>query len=528
MSANTTRSISNLPDLCHALTHSSPFPMAMVEGVDQVLRHVNPAFCRLVGEAEGTLLGTSIAACLPHSDGCLSILARVNRTGEPESHTEQRTAERQLVWSYSVWPVLPEGERPLGAMILITETSEFHQQATAMNQALMVSAVRQHELAEAADILAVQMSNEIAERKRSEQELGASESRLSLALESAKASTWEWDVEMNSLRWSDAIRALPGFKKNSREASYEAWRASVYPEDRAAVDSARDQAANCSPRINVEFRVQDGDGSICWMLIRGRLGRVEGGRAMTYSGIILDITERKHGEQALLRSEKLNGVGRMAATLAHEINNPLDAVMNAVYLAKLTPGVPEPAHHFLDIADEELRRVAHMARQSLGFYRESISPTTFSVDTLLDSALGLLKNRINVRSITIERQSDEDLNITGVFGELRQVFVNLISNSLDVLDKNGTIKLRTSLSTSLRDGRQRVRITVADNGKGIGVLQLTRVFEPFFTTKGELGTGLGLWVTKQLVEKHGGAIQVRSCTKSPHVGTVFSITLPTD
>ena len=182
--------------------------------------------------------------------------------------------------------------------------------------------------------------------------------------------------------------------------------------------------------------------------------------------------------------------------------------------------------HQLDVADEELRRVAHMTRQSLGLYREATSPSIFGVDTLLDSVLVLLRNRIMAKSVVVERRSYDRRELTGVFGELRQVLVNLLANSLDALDTGGTIKLRTSIVNAAGGGQRFIRITVADSGKGIAASQLSHVFEPFFTTKGELGTGLGLWVSKQLVEKHLGNIRVRSTTRRGHSGTVFSITLP--
>lgn len=505
--------------------HASPFPTALIGAVNQELLYVNPGFCRLLGQSPEVLLGTPLAKH-PQFTDCTALLERAMRSGQAQSHRGQLPADpRSISWSYSVWPVLSEAGDLSSIMLQLNENSESHEQAIAMNEALMVSAVRQHELAEAAAKIAVQRDSEIAERKKSEGALETSRNRLLLALDSAKASTWEWDVQTNTVRWSDEIRVLSGLEKKTHEASYRAWRFVIHPEDRAGVDNVVAQAAECREQISVEFRVQPASGLTLWMLARGRLGQVENGKALSYSGVVLDITERKHAEQVLLRTEKLAGVGRMAATLAHEINNPLDAVMNALYIVRTNGDVPASALAYLDIADEEMKRVAHMTRQSLGFYRESIAPTLFSVDTLLDSVLGLLRNKIVLKSIQIDRRLAEGLIVRGVFGELRQVFVNLIANSLDALDVNGTVALRSAAFTA-RDGRLRIRITVADNGKGIGALLLTRVFEPFFTTKGELGTGLGLWVTKQIVEKHDGVLQVRSSTKPMQSGTVFSITLP--
>ena len=515
-----------------AFTDGSPFALVMVEGVEHVVRYANAAFGRLVGLPEVTMLGARLPTVYPRWEDCRALLAEVERTGVPQSQTETEReghgADSQPGYvSYCAWPVKVDAEAGRGpcSMIQVTETSELHRQAMAMNEALLVSAMRQSVLTEASDVLNVQLLSEIADRKRSESALDASESRLRMALESAKASTWEWDVETNRLRWSDEIRALPGLKMNSREASFEAWRSMIHPEDQAAVDGLLEQAAHCSPQINFEFRVQE-NGGTQWMLVRGRLGRVDGDRALSYLGIVLDVTERKNAEQALLRSEKLAGAGRLAATLAHEINNPLDAAMNALYLGKTNLDDTAMAREYLAMADEELGRVAHMTRQSLGFYREATMPSTFRVRTLLDSVLGLLKNRFTAKAVEVETRCEPGLEMTGVFGEVRQVLVNLLANSLDAMDERGKIDLRAAASGLLMDGRRGIRVTVADSGRGMNALQLTHIFEPFFTTKGELGTGLGLWVTKQIVEKHGGTIRVRSSTGQGHPGTIFSIRLP--
>ena len=181
---------------------------------------------------------------------------------------------------------------------------------------------------------------------------------------------------------------------------------------------------------------------------------------------IEDITTQKQSEAALIRSEKLASVGRMAATIAHEINNPLAAVMNLLFLAKSLKDLPESACQYLDMADAELKRIAHITRQSLGFYRESNAPALTSVNAVLESAVDLLKSKIKAKHAVIEKQWDGDVEVTAVAGELRQVFSNLLANSLDAIDEKGTIKLRVS-SAAFKNGDRCVRVTVADNGKGI-------------------------------------------------------------
>jgi two-component system, NtrC family, sensor kinase len=239
-----------------------------------------------------------------------------------------------------------------------------------------------------------------------------------------------------------------------------------------------------------------------------------------------EIVARKKIEDALVNSEKLASVGRMAAVLAHEINNPLAAVTNVLYLAQSIEGLPESARRYLEMADGELKRIAHITRQTLGFYREASAPTTFAVASSLESVIDLLKGKRVTKLAVIEQQCDRTLLVTAFQGELRQVLSNLVMNSLDAIAEGGKITLRAAVSTGFKDGRRAIRITVADDGQGMSRTSLSQIFQPFFTTKGSIGNGLGLWVSKQIIEKHGGCIQVHSRTNGPHHGTTFSVLLP--
>jgi signal transduction histidine kinase len=241
-----------------------------------------------------------------------------------------------------------------------------------------------------------------------------------------------------------------------------------------------------------------------------------------------DNTARKQAEEALLRSEMLASAGRMAASIAHEINNPLEAVMNTIYLARTTADLPALALEYLDIADGELMRIAHITRQTLGFYREFSAATSNSASALIDSVVNLLQAKIRANGAQVEQQCDRSLRIMGIAGELRQVLANLLANSLEAIGQNGRIVLRAAASVDPGNGHRRVRISVADCGSGLTPATTKRIFEPFFTTKGSVGTGLGLWVCKQLVEKNAGSIRVRSITHGSCKGTTFSVLLPRD
>jgi len=388
----------------YGILDCAPLPMAVMEGPSQIVSYVNPALCYLAGKSRVEMIGKSFAEVLPGGDECLLLLDRVYRSGKAESHAEQEgSATRSPYWSYDVWPVmvgLAEEDRPTGVIIQLTETTPFHLRATAMNEALLVSAVRHHELMEVAETL--------------------------------------------------------------------------------------------NTKLQVEMR------------------------------------DRKQTQEALLRSELLASAGRMAASIAHEINNPLEAVINTLYLARSTDHLPDSAREYLEIADGELMRIAHIARQTLGFYREFSAATSNSVTSLVDSVVNLLQAKIRSSGAAVEQQCDLQLQVMGAAGELRQVLANLLANSLDAVSQNGRVVLRVSASVDPNDGSRRVRITIADNGHGMETATRNEIFEPFFTTKGSVGTGLGLWVSKQLVEKNNGSIRVRSNPHGDRRGTTFSVVLPSE
>jgi PAS domain S-box-containing protein len=368
--------------------------------------------------------------------------------------------------------------------------------------------------------------SEALRRTRAEQALRSSEARLRLALNSANSGVWEWDVETGRNTWSDELWPLYGLEPNSCEPCYEAWRSTVHPGDRDMAEKAIQQAARGGSDINLEYRVLARGGAVRWLMARGRPHHDADGKPARYVGIVMDITERKRAEAALMQSEKLASVGRVAATIAHEINNPLAAVMNTLYLAQNCEGAPAAVQQYLAIADAELKRVSHITHQALGFYRESSTPAAVEIAAVLDSATDLLESRIKSRGATVEKQCQPGLELTGVSGELRQVFANLLANSLDAIPDHGVIKFRARATTSPKDGSECIRVTLSDNGTGFDAGVRCRIFEALFTTKDATGTGLGLWVSKQIVDKHCGSIRVRSRTGGPRRGTTFSILLP--
>ena len=247
----------------------------------------------------------------------------------------------------------------------------------------------------------------------------------------------------------------------------------------------------------------------------------EQGRVIGAAKIARDITQRKRTEKALQMTEKLASVGRLAATVAHELNNPLEAVTNFIFLAQTTDNLPEPAKEYLTLADRELERVSHIAQQTLGFYRDTSSRTVVDIRESLDDVLRVFESKLRYKSLKTEINVERGLKIEALGGEVRQVFSNLISNAIDASPSRGVIKVHAK--TVVKRGSQYAQIAFADHGCGIPDGLKTSIFNPFFTTKSDVGTGLGLWVSKSLVEKHGGRIAFRSTQGK---GTVFTLQFP--
>ncbi len=369
----------------------------------------------------------------------------------------------------------------------------------------------------------VAVTVDITERKRAEDALWQSEQRFRLMGETAPFGVWMADAEGKIMYLSQILLDLIGMTMDEVRAS---GLKELLPQEDAqpAVDRWR-HCVRTGEDWESELRIRGSDGVYRTILSRGKPVRDLHGQIVAWAGVNLDISDRKRSEEALIRSEKLASIGRMASTMAHEINNPLAAAMNTVFLARSSTGLPESACQYLDIADRELRRIEHIAQQALGFYSVSIAPTKISMTALLDAIVDLLKTKIKSKRVILEKQYQDQPEVTAVAGELRQVFSTLLINSLDAVEEEGTIKLRVS-NGQARNGGRCVRVTVADNGKGINAATLPHIFEAFYTTKTSVGVGLSLWVGKQIIDKHGGFIRVRSRAIEGHRGTTFSVVLP--
>jgi len=254
--------------------------------------------------------------------------------------------------------------------------------------------------------------------------------------------------------------------------------------------------------------------------IRNSAGVVTGA-----STIARDITERNRAAEALRKTEKLAATGRLAGTMAHEINNPLEAVTNLLYLMDKNKSLDDKAHEYTQMAISEVDRIGYIARQALGFYREAAAPVDVSVADLVESIVRLYAAGAQNKGVHIETQIETQVTVPAFPGEMRQVFSNLIVNAVDAVPRGGMIKIRVKHGRNWGSRNMGLRVLVSDNGPGIPAATRPHIFEPFFTTKGERGTGVGLWVSQGVIEKHHGTICMKSSTGANH-GTTFSVFLP--
>ena len=247
-------------------------------------------------------------------------------------------------------------------------------------------------------------------------------------------------------------------------------------------------------------------------------------------GVVLvfrDATAERKSQEILRKTEKLAAAARLAATVSHEINNPLEAIGNLVYLVKSMPDLPEEAHAPLEMTERELERVAHITRQTLGFYRESNVQEIVDLVAVIEYVLKLYNNKLHLKNLAIEKAFDSCPMIYGKRGELTQAISNLISNAIDAATPNGAIRMVLS-SIHLEQDPERpwAKISIQDNGAGVPEALREKIFEPFFTTKKDVGTGLGLWLTKEILERHGGTIHIVPGVGRENTGAEFEILLP--
>ena len=247
-------------------------------------------------------------------------------------------------------------------------------------------------------------------------------------------------------------------------------------------------------------------------------------------GMNLDITQQKRSAETLIRTEKLAAAGRLAASIAHEINNPLEAVTNLLYLLLATPLNPEQ-RRYATILQSELDRVSQIATHTLRFHRQSTHPGFVNTTDLIESVRALHEGRLRNIEVQVDRRLLATRSVFGFDGDLRQVVANLAGNAIDAMqgiDGPRRLYLRSRNATDWKSSHPGVLITVADTGTGIPPEAFGKIFDAFFTTKADTGTGLGLWVSMEIVNKHRGSLRVRSTASPSGAGSVFQLFIPTE
>jgi PAS domain S-box-containing protein len=361
---------------------------------------------------------------------------------------------------------------------------------------------------------------DITERKLAELAVRAHEDRFRVAVDAGKVGVWEWNIPLDHITWSDRVYEMHGVTPDSFHGKLEELAKMLHPDDRPRVREAiRRAVEEGADYTDIEMRIVFPDGEERVLMASGRVIYGANGEPLRMVGACVDITTRKLAEEALRKSEKLAAAGRLAASIAHEINNPLEAVTNLLYLARLENSWAN-VQRLLESADHELQRVGQITRQTLGFYRESNKPQRFSLAKVVESVLFLYECRLKTRSLSVTRDLDPNVEINAVMGELKQVISNLLLNAADAVPVEGRLHIRVHAT------RHWARMVIADSGPGVETSIRSRIFEPFTTSKKDVGTGLGLWVSRQIVEKHGGTLRFRSSNVEGRSGTVFVLSLP--
>ena len=252
----------------------------------------------------------------------------------------------------------------------------------------------------------------------------------------------------------------------------------------------------------------------------------EDGSVQAITAAWLEITHLKKAESALVQSEKLAAVGRLASSISHEINNPLEAITNLLYLISESEHLADDLRIYIHMAQSELSRVSQIATQTLRFHRQAAKPTWVSPAELLDAVLNLYHGRLTNSGVRVQATYSTDRKVLCFENDIRQVLNNLIANAIDAMRQGGRLVVRAHEATQQSTGRRGVRMTVADTGHGMPEAVRRRLFQPFYTTKGLSGTGLGLWISEGIVKRHRGRLEVRSSQHPVHHGTVFTLFLP--
>jgi PAS domain S-box-containing protein len=367
------------------------------------------------------------------------------------------------------------------------------------------------------------------ERARISEQLRESDELLNIALEVNSMGLWVWDLLQNKAFGSDPVCEVTGRVPGSVNQLPKNWLRLIHPEDVDSVRTALAETRDSHKDYHQQFRVQWPDGSERWLESQGKCQRDNEGRVARVVGVLADVTLRKLTEETMLRTEKLAVAGRLAASVANEINNPLEAMGNMLYLISIAE-TADAARPYARQALDELMRVSLITQQTLKFHRQPGMPAVILLSEVVTAVLALFHGKLHSAGIKTEMRKARKGRETGVAcmpSEMHQIFANLVSNSVDAMPDGGRLVVRLRPSRDWRDRKiAGMRVTFCDSGSGMNRATMQHCFEPFFTTKTETGTGLGLWVVAQLLERRQGHVRMWSSQQPGASGTAFSIFLP--
>ena len=529
----------DLSSLCQAITEHAPLPMAAVEGASHIVRYVNPAFCHLMDKLAEQLVGKPFAEMMPEKDECLMLLDRVFRTGKSESHTEQRHAEPHPVfWSCLMWPVL-RGERPVAVMIQVTKTAQFHEKTIAMNEALMLGSMRQHELTEVSENLNAHLRVEISERKQVEQALRQSESRFRALFDRGPIAMYSCDSagviqEFNR----SAVKLWEREPKlgNTDEQFRGVFK--FYLPDGTFIPHAQtpmtQMLSGKIPAVSdVEVVIERPDGSRFSVItnivaLKNAQGEITGAIACFYDITERSLLQRRLKEQAETLIDQDRRKDEFLAMLSHELRNPLAPISNAVHLLRLQKNddpLQQQARNIIERQVGQLKRLVddllEVSRITTG--RIQLRPERIAVSGIVERALETARPLMDQRRHELTTSLPPQLIwLHADAARLEQVVVNLLNNAAKYTDEGGHIWL------SVQQEGDTAVLRVRDTGVGIAPELLPRIFDLFTQAERSLarsqgGLGIGLCLVQRLVELHGGSVEVYSVLGQ---GSEFVVRLP--
>ncbi len=369
-------------------------------------------------------------------------------------------------------------------------------------------------------------SGKLEELSEALKALSESEDRLRALVTASSDAVYRMSADWSEMRQMKSTLQLRDFLAQSDTANRNWLEDYIHPEDQLRVWNEIQEAINAKKVFELEHRVRRVDGSLGWTHSRAVPLLDESGEIREWFGMASDITISRQSAAALMQNEKLAAMGRLAASIAHEVNNPLESVTNLIFLARAADD-REVSREYLDMADRELRRASAITSHTLRFYRQSTDPVEVTSEDLMDDVLAVHQGRIVNSKVEVEKRLFAPRPISCFDGEIRQVLSNLIGNAVDAMHPlGGRLLLRSREGRHWKTGQRGLTITVADTGPGMSAQSVSKAFQAFYTTKGIGGTGLGLWVSKEIMDRHHGSIRLKSSQQKTHSGTVIQVFLP--